>query len=120
MAIAISIVEQAQGAALCDLALAQHPGGSGQSIFKQAGTATGDLGAKCDAQTVQGIGFEQALTDRRGEPVSVEAMRLIQGLGANFVPTSALFGIWKASLVDALQARNSVMRLHSMDGGIYR
>jgi len=66
------------------------------------------------------IGFDQALSDRRGEPVSVEAMRLIQGLGANFVPTSALFGIWKASLSDALQARNSVMRLHSMDGGIFR
>jgi hypothetical protein len=66
------------------------------------------------------IGFDQALSNRRGEPVSVEALRIIQGLGANFVPTSALFGIWKASLADALQARNSVVRLHSMDGGIFR
>ena len=69
---------------------------------------------------VANVGFDQAVSARRGEPVSTEAMRLIQGLGANFVPTTALFGIWKASLTYALPARNSVMRLHSMDGGIFR
>jgi hypothetical protein len=57
---------------------------------------------------------------RRGEPVSVDAMRLIQGLGANFVPTSALFGLWKASLADGDHAKNCVLRLYSMDGGIFR
>ena len=57
---------------------------------------------------------------RRGEPVSVDAMRLIQGLGANFVPTSALFGLWKASLADRDHAKNCVLRLYSMDGGIFR
>ena len=79
-----------------------------------------EAGDKDRVVLVANIGFDQALSARRGEPVSIEAMRLIQGLGANFVPTSALFGIWKASLTDALQARNSVMRLHSMDGGIFR
>ena len=79
-----------------------------------------EAGEKDRVVMAANIGFDQALSERRGEPVSVEAMRLIQGLGANFVPTSALFGIWKASLTDALQARNSVMRLHSMDGGIFR
>jgi hypothetical protein len=69
---------------------------------------------------VANIGFDQALSARRTDPVSVEAARLIQGLGANFVPTSSLFGIWKASLTDASQARSSVQRLHSMDGGIFR
>ena len=79
-----------------------------------------EAGEKDRVVLAANIAFDQALSDRRGEPVSVEAMRLIQGLGANFVPTSALFGIWKASLTDASQARTSVMRLHSMDGGIFR
>jgi hypothetical protein len=57
---------------------------------------------------------------RRGEPVTPDAMRLIQGLGANFVPTSALFGIWKSSLADMTQARNRVMNIFAMDGGIFR
>jgi hypothetical protein len=47
-------------------------------------------------------------------------MRLIQGLGANFVPTSTLFGIWKRSLQDRAQARKSVLNLYAMDGGIFR
>jgi hypothetical protein len=57
---------------------------------------------------------------RRKEPVTIEALRLIQGLGANFVPTSALFGIWKRSLTEPEQARNSVMNIYAMDGGIFR
>ena len=79
-----------------------------------------EAGEKDRVLLVANVGFDQAVSARRGEPVSIEAMRLIQGLGANFVPTTALFGIWKASLTDALPARNSVMRLHSMDGGIFR
>ena len=79
-----------------------------------------EAGEKDRVVLVANIGFDQALSARRGDPVSVEAARLIQGLGANFVPTSSLFGIWKASLADASQARSSVMRLHSMDGGIFR
>ena len=63
-----------------------------------------EAGEKDRVVLAANVGFDQALSERRGEPVSVEAMRLIQGLGANFVPTSALFGIWKASLTDALQA----------------
>jgi hypothetical protein len=57
---------------------------------------------------------------RRGDPVATDAMRLIQGLGANLVPTSTLFGIWKQSLQDAQQAKSSVMNLYAMDGGIFR
>jgi hypothetical protein len=57
---------------------------------------------------------------RRKEPVTIEALRLIQGLGANFVPTSALFGLWKRSLNDREQAKNSVLNIYSMDGGIFR
>jgi hypothetical protein len=79
-----------------------------------------EAGEKDRVVLVANIGFDQALSARRTDPVSVEAARLIQGLGANFVPTSSLFGIWKASLADASQARNSVQRLHSMDGGIFR
>jgi len=57
---------------------------------------------------------------RRGDAVAPDALRLIQGLGANLVPTSALFGIWKQSLQDPQQARTSIMNLYAMDGGIYR
>jgi hypothetical protein len=57
---------------------------------------------------------------RRKEPVTIEALRLIQGLGANFVPTSALFGLWKRSLTEPEQAKNSVLNIYSMDGGIFR
>lgn len=60
------------------------------------------------------------LPRRRQDPVTVDAMRLIQGLGANFVPTSALFGIWKSFLHDQGQAKKSIMSLYSMDGGIFR
>jgi hypothetical protein len=60
------------------------------------------------------------VASRPQDQVAIEAMRLIQGLGANFVPTSALFGIWKASLQDRAQAKRSVMNLHAMDGGIFR
>jgi hypothetical protein len=57
---------------------------------------------------------------RHADPVTTDAMRLIQGLGANFVPTSALFGLWKSSLHDFPQAKKSIFNLYSMDGGIFR
>ena len=57
---------------------------------------------------------------RRDAPVAVDALRLIQGLGANVVPTSTLFGLWKGSLQDRDAARRSVMNLYAMDGGIFR
>ena len=43
---------------------------------------------------------EMPLPSRRQEPVTADALRLIQGLGANFVATSTLFGIWRYSLKD--------------------
>ena len=43
---------------------------------------------------------EMPLASRRQEPVTADALRLIQGLGANFVATSTLFGIWRYSLKD--------------------
>jgi hypothetical protein len=79
-----------------------------------------DAGEKDRVVLAANIHPEVAPTARRGEPVSVDAMRLIQGLGANFVPTSALFGLWKASLADPDHAKNCVLRLYSMDGGIFR
>jgi hypothetical protein len=63
---------------------------------------------------------EVAPAERRMEPVTGDALRLIQGLGANLVPTSALFGLWKQSLQDPQRGKNSVMNLHAMDGGIFR
>jgi hypothetical protein len=63
---------------------------------------------------------EMPLEKRPDEQVTQDAMRLIQGLGANVVPTRTLFGIWKSSLDDMEQARKRVANLHAMDGGIFR
>ena len=56
----------------------------------------------------------------RQDPVAPDALRIIQGLGANFVATSTLLGLWKYGLTDAVSAKKSVMRLHAQDGGIFR
>jgi hypothetical protein len=52
--------------------------------------------------------------------VAADALRLIQGLGANFVTTATLFGIWRFSLQNLQEARKSVLSLHKLDGGIFR
>jgi hypothetical protein len=56
----------------------------------------------------------------RQDPVAPDALRIIQGLGANFVATSTLLGLWKYGLTDAVSAKKSVFRLHAQDGGIFR
>jgi hypothetical protein len=63
---------------------------------------------------------ETPLAQRRQEPVAADALRIIQGLGANVITTPTLFGIWRYSLQDLPGARKSVMRLHAQDGGIFR
>jgi len=63
---------------------------------------------------------ETPLASRRQEPVAPDALRIIQGLGANFITTPTLFGIWRYSLQDLAGARKSVTRLHGQDGGLFR
>ena len=60
------------------------------------------------------------LSARRQEPVTADALRIIQGLGANFVSTSTLFGIWRYSIKDLAGAKKSVTNLHTQDGGLFR
>jgi hypothetical protein len=57
---------------------------------------------------------------RPDELVTADALRLVQGLGANIVPTVTLFGIWKSSLGDRPLAQRMLAHLHSMDGGVLR
>ena len=57
---------------------------------------------------------------RKEDPVAPDALRLIQGLGANFVTTATLFGIWRYSLQNLQEARKSVMNLQELDGGVFR
>jgi hypothetical protein len=66
------------------------------------------------------ISYDQPPASRKVELASQEALRLIQGLGANLVPTSTLFGLWKYSLHDATSAKKSLIRLHELKGGIFR
>jgi hypothetical protein len=56
----------------------------------------------------------------RQDAVTADALRIIQGVGANFVATPTLLGLWKYSLTDLSSAKKSVHRLHAQDGGTYR
>ena len=66
------------------------------------------------------ISYDLPPASRKQELAAPEALRLIQGLGANLVPTSTLFGLWKYSLHDAGGAKKSLIRLHELKGGIFR
>ena len=79
-----------------------------------------DAGEKDRVVLAANLFAEMPVKSRPDEQVTVDALRLIQGLGANFVPTSTLFGIWKSSLQDPAQAKKSVLNLYAMDGGIFR
>lgn len=63
---------------------------------------------------------ELPLDARKQEPVTPDAVKLLQRVGANIVATSTLFGIWKYSLTNMDAARQSVMKLYSHDGGFFR
>ena len=56
----------------------------------------------------------------RPDAVTPDGLRLIQGVGANFIATPTLLGLWKYSLTDLASAKKSIHRLHAQDGGIYR
>ena len=56
----------------------------------------------------------------RPDPVAPDGLRIIQGVGANFIATPTLLGLWKYSLTDLASAKKSIHRLHAQDGGIYR
>jgi hypothetical protein len=64
--------------------------------------------------------FCETPVSSRQDPVAADALRIIQGVGANFVATPTLLGLWKYSLTDLASAKKSVLRLHAQDGGIYR
>ena len=57
---------------------------------------------------------------RREDPVAADALRLIQGLGANFVTTATLFGIWRYSLQNLADAQGSILNLYALDGGVFK
>ena len=63
---------------------------------------------------------ELPLDARKQEPVTPEAVKLLQRVGANIIATSTLFGIWKYSLTNMDAARQSVMKLYGHDGGFFR
>jgi hypothetical protein len=79
-----------------------------------------DAGTQDRVVVIANAYCETPLSARRQEPVTPDALRLIQGLGANFVATSTLFGIWRYSLKDLAGARKSVVNLHTQDGGLFR
>jgi hypothetical protein len=79
-----------------------------------------DAGEKDRVILAANVFSELPLPQRREEPVAVDALRIIQGLGANFITTGTLFGLWRYSLTDLEGARKSIFKLHAQDGGIFR
>ena len=60
------------------------------------------------------------IQDRKQEPVTLDGLKLIAGLGATVITTSTLFATWKYSLRDAADARKIVNSLHAFVGGLYK
>ena len=60
------------------------------------------------------------LAQRKDEPITADALKLIRGLGANVIASSTLFGIWRYSFKDPAGARKSLTNLHTQEGGIFR
>jgi hypothetical protein len=89
-------------------------------IAKILRTLQEDAGERDRVILASNLFSDLPLTNRPEEHVAPDAMRLIQGLRANIVPTSTLFGIWKSSLEDLAEARKRVMTIYTMDGGIFR
>ena len=79
-----------------------------------------DAGEKDRVVIVANAYCEKPPAARKEDPVAPDALRLIQGLGANFVTTATLFGIWRYSLQNLQEARKSVMNLQELDGGVFR
>jgi hypothetical protein len=78
-----------------------------------------DAGAN-DRVVLAANAFCETPVPSRQDAVTPDALRIIQGVGANFVATPTLLGLWKYSLTDLASAKKSVLRLHAQDGGIYR
>ena len=60
------------------------------------------------------------IQDRKQEPVTLDALKLIAGLGATLMTTSTLFATWRYSLQDAADARKIVNNFHAFVGGLYK
>jgi hypothetical protein len=57
---------------------------------------------------------------RKNDLITPDALKLAQRVGANIIPTTTLFGLWKLSLTNVESARQSVMKLYSHDGGFFK
>ena len=69
---------------------------------------------------VANIPCDKPAQTRHDTQATPDALRLVQGLGANIIATPTLFGLWRFSLKDKAGARESLKRLHALDGGIFR
>jgi hypothetical protein len=57
---------------------------------------------------------------RKADLITADALKLAQRVGANIIPTTTLFGIWRFSLTNLEGARQTVMKLYSHDGGFFK
>jgi hypothetical protein len=55
----------------------------------------------------------------RTEGIEPDAVSFLQRMGANFLASPTIFGLWRLWLHDQERARDYVVRLHAQDGGIF-
>jgi hypothetical protein len=79
-----------------------------------------DAGAGDRVVFVANIPCDKPIQQRHDPPATPDALRLIQGLGANVIASHTLFGLWRFSLKDMTSAKQSLRMLHALDGGIFR
>ncbi len=53
----------------------------------------------------------------RPDPLSSEALNVLQNIGVDVVSTATLFRLWRLALEDEQKARTAIERLHAQDGG---
>ena len=79
-----------------------------------------DAGPADRVVLVANIPCDKPVQMRHDTQATPDAVRLVQGLGANIIATPTLFGLWRFSLKDKSGARESLRRLHALDGGFFR
>jgi hypothetical protein len=57
--------------------------------------------------------------ERKDDHITPDALKLVKRMGANFVTTANLFGVWKAFLIEPELARQHIEKLHALDGGVF-
>jgi hypothetical protein len=56
---------------------------------------------------------------QRPDPVTPDALKVVQRMGLNVIEAATLFGLWRLSLQEPGRAQKLLERLHAQDGGLF-